>query len=226
MRPKGFLLDMNGTFMFGHDRFGPGEDFFATYQALGGGRLSATVVERAIRSTHAGMAADYADPRRVDAFPSLAHAMERHAGAAEGEIAALERVFAAHELGRVPPPFADCLRRLSLSHPLGVVSNIWARKEPWLRHFEEVGLAQIWRTLVFSSDTDSIKPSPLLFRRAIAELGLAPAHILFVGDSLEADILPAKALGMGTAWVGAAAQPHPSADWTGASLIELEAALA
>ncbi len=79
---------------------------------------------------------------------------------------------------------------------------------------------------MFSSDTDSIKPSPLLFRRAIAELGLAPAHILFVGDSLEADILPAKALGMGTAWVGAAAQPHPSADWTGASLIELEASLA
>jgi hypothetical protein len=25
--------------MFGHDRFGPGEDYFATYQAAGGRRM-------------------------------------------------------------------------------------------------------------------------------------------------------------------------------------------
>ena len=30
------LLDMNGTFMFGGDRFGPEQDFAATYHALGG----------------------------------------------------------------------------------------------------------------------------------------------------------------------------------------------
>jgi len=29
------LLDMNGTFMFGHDRFGPDEDYYATYRPLG-----------------------------------------------------------------------------------------------------------------------------------------------------------------------------------------------
>ena len=33
------LLDMNGTFMFGEDRFGEGEDFYRTYRALGGRRL-------------------------------------------------------------------------------------------------------------------------------------------------------------------------------------------
>ena len=33
------LLDMNGTFMFGHDRFGPDEDYFATYASLGGRNL-------------------------------------------------------------------------------------------------------------------------------------------------------------------------------------------
>lgn len=30
------LLDMNGTFMFGHDRFGPEEDYYATYCVMGG----------------------------------------------------------------------------------------------------------------------------------------------------------------------------------------------
>jgi FMN phosphatase YigB (HAD superfamily) len=224
-RFKALLLDMNGTFMFGQDRFGPAEDFFATYQALGGGGLGAADVERAIRATYAGLAADYSDPHRIDDFPSLAQSLRRRTDAPSGEIEALEQVFAAHELGHVPPPFADCLRRLGSSRPLGIVSNIWARKGPWLRHFEDVGIAGIWRTLVFSSDTPSIKPSPLLFQRAIAELCLAPADILFGGDSLRADIVPAKVLGMATAWVGDAARPHPSADWSGGSLLELEAAL-
>ena len=39
------LLDMNGTFMFGGDRFGPEQDFAATYHALGGRRLAAQVVQ-------------------------------------------------------------------------------------------------------------------------------------------------------------------------------------
>ena len=224
MRDKAILLDMNGTFMFGQDRFGPAEDYFSTYQMLGGGRLGAADVDRAIRLTHAALADDYADPARFDDYPSLAEALGSNSGLSEHDIEALERVFAAHELGAVPPAFADCLRRLAASRQLGVVSNIWSRKDPWLRHFDEVGIAGIWRTLVFSSDTRSMKPSPALFERALAELGLAPAEVLFVGDSLTHDIVPAKSVGMSTAWVGPAAQLHPAADWFGPSLLALEAA--
>jgi HAD superfamily hydrolase (TIGR01509 family) len=222
---KALLLDMNGTFMFGQDRFGPSEDFFATYQALGGGALGAADVDKAIRLTHAGLSADYADPARLDDYPSLAEALGQHGGLPEHDLAALEQVFAAHELGAVPPAFAECLRRLAATRELGVVSNIWSRKPPWLRHFDEIGVADIWRTLVFSSDTRSMKPSPLLFHRAISELGLGPAEILFVGDSLTHDIVPAKSLGMATAWVGPSAMPHEAADWTGPSLLALETAL-
>jgi FMN phosphatase YigB (HAD superfamily) len=222
---KALLLDMNGTFMFGEDRFGPTEDFFRTYQGLGAARLGAAEVERAIRSVYRGMSADYADPGRLDDFPSLAESLRRHTSVPEGEIAAMERVFAAHEIGCIPQPFVNCLQRLGSSHQLGIVSNIWARKEPWLRHFVEIDVAHLWRTTVFSSDTRSIKPSPVLFERAIGELGLRPSDILFVGDSLKADILPAKTLGMGTAWVGPAAEPHSFADWTAPSLLELEEAL-
>src|SRR5262249_27392781 len=42
------LLDMNGTFMFGHDRLGPGEDFHATYATLGGTRLGPDEVRRVV----------------------------------------------------------------------------------------------------------------------------------------------------------------------------------
>lgn len=225
MIPKALLLDMNGVFMFGQDRFGPAEDYFATYQALGGGGLGADEVARAIRLAHAGLAADYANPARFDDFPSLAEALNQYAGLAHSDVAALAAVFAAHELGAIPGPFADCLRRLAATRTLGVVSNIWALKDPWLRHFEAVGIADIWATQVFSSDTRSMKPSPALFERAIAALGLAPGEVMFVGDSLTHDIVPAKSLGMATAWVGPAARPHAAADWIGPSLLELEAAL-
>jgi beta-phosphoglucomutase-like phosphatase (HAD superfamily) len=224
-RYEALLLDMNGTFMFEHDRFDGPEDLFLTYQGLGGSRLDVVAVEQAVRSIYEWMLGIYTSPSRIDDFPSLAEAVRSLAGVPETDLDILEQVFAAHEMGRIPETFAECLRRLGSSYRLGIVSNIWARKEPWLRHFEEMGVADLWRTSVFSSDTRSIKPSPVLFRTAIAELGLAPAHILFVGDNLRADILPAKALGMGTAWVGAAAGRHEAADWTAPSLLELEEAL-
>lgn len=221
-RYKALLLDMNGTFMFGHDRFGPTEDFFSTYLAMGSGCLSPDEVKQAVLSVYRRMSADYSNPGRVDDFPSVAESFARHARVPEDEAVLLERVFAAHERGRVPEPFANCVRRLAARHAIGVVSNIWARKEIWLSHFEEIGIAGVWRTMVFSSDTRSIKPSPVLFRRAIDDLGVNPGDILFVGDSLRADIEPAKALGMNTAWVGAAATLHASAVWTAPSLLELE----
>jgi putative hydrolase of the HAD superfamily len=224
-RYKAILLDMNGTFMFGQDRFGQDEDFFLTYQALGGDSLSADQVESAIRAVLDTMSAFDLDPATHDDFPSLTEAFQGHANLDESDIATLVGVVAHHELGHVPKAFADCLRRLAAVHHLGVVSNIWAPKDRWLRHFEEVEISSLWKTLVFSSDTRSIKPSTMLFHRAIGELGLRPAEILFVGDSLRADILPAKALGLDTAWVGASAKVHDAADFVAPSLLRLEETL-
>lgn len=44
------LLDMNGTFMFGGDRFGPEENFAASYHRLGGSRLADRVVQEGVRA--------------------------------------------------------------------------------------------------------------------------------------------------------------------------------
>jgi putative hydrolase of the HAD superfamily/5'-nucleotidase len=222
---KALLLDMNGTFMFGQDRFGQDEDYFTAYQACGGGALDATAVRAAIGATFAGMMTDYRDPARLDDFPSVAEALARYAAAPAAEHASLAGAFAAHEQGHVSPEYAACLQRLALTHKFGVVSNIFAPKHGRLAHFDEIGLGELWTTQVFSSDGRSIKPSPALFRRAMAEVGAAPSEILFVGDNLAADILPARALGMATAWVGPHAQPHPAADWTAPSLLALEAEL-
>ena len=44
---KILLLDLNGTFMFEQDRFGPEQDYSATYRADGGTRLTAAEISTA-----------------------------------------------------------------------------------------------------------------------------------------------------------------------------------
>ena len=65
------LLDMNGTFMFGGDRFGPEQDFAATYRALGGRQLPARVVQDGVLACFETLGAIYDDSARCDAFPTV-----------------------------------------------------------------------------------------------------------------------------------------------------------
>lgn len=184
-------MDMNSTFMFNEDNFGPDEDFHATYRALGGRLLSEEQVQRSIRSCFDTMMRIYGEPESFDDFPSVAETLRRQNCIPDSELALLERVFAKHEQGTVPLAYAELLRRLSRTHQLGVFSNLWSRKEPWLSEFERIGIANIFACKIFSSDSRSIKPSPALFRTALQSFS-PDAKVLFVGDNLERDIIPAK----------------------------------
>jgi FMN phosphatase YigB (HAD superfamily) len=72
------------------------------------------------------------------------------------------------------------------------------------------------------------KPDPAIFALALARLGLPPRRALFVGDSLQQDVVPARAAGLRTAWlVGAGELPAASpADVCLRSLGDLERLLA
>jgi FMN phosphatase YigB (HAD superfamily) len=216
------LLDLNGTFMFGQDRFGPREDFARTYRSVGGRALEPRQVERAIRACYASMAADYENPDRYDDFPQVADVLRARAPCLpDGEYEHLERVFGLHELGRVPPEYAALLRGLAATHALGLVANIWSKKDLWLRELERAGVLGLFRSLVFSSDTASIKPSRVLFERAFHAFGVARSEVLFVGDSLRCDIEGAKAAGLATVWINPSGTQHPAADWVVGSLLDL-----
>ncbi len=65
------LLDMNGTFMFGGDRFGPEQDFAASYHALGGRRLAAQVVQDRVLACFETLGVIYDDSARCDSFPAV-----------------------------------------------------------------------------------------------------------------------------------------------------------
>ena len=215
------LLDMNGTFMFGHDRLGPDEDFFETYRALGGGGLSREQLAHIMSTTCDALLRDYERPECFDDFPTLAEAFLRYGRASEQEVPTLERVFAAHEIGQVPPEHGAFLRRAAKSHQLGVVSNICGSPGPWLELLRANDLFSLFEALVFSSEGRSIKPSFALFERA-RQLFPRDAAFLFVGDSLARDIIPAKELGWSTAWIAPAMSAHPAADQVVVTLPDLE----
>lgn len=63
------------------------------------------------------------------------------------------------------------------------------------------------------------KPSPKAFRHVLSQLDVAAERTLMVGDSLDFDIRPAKALGMRTAWIHDLAGEVESAGSTEADLV-------
>jgi len=200
-RYKAILFDMNETFMFGGDRLGPGEDFHATYRTVGGSALSAEAVAQCVGACVAGFLADYATPALIDDFPSLQETIARYSAQSRHEIPLLELVIARHEVGAVPGWAAQVILTLARSHRLGVVSNLWAPSHHWEPELRRSQVASVLECQVFSSDQRSIKPAHRLFLQALRTLDLPPEQVLFVGDSLERDIAPAKALGMATCWV-------------------------
>src|SRR5688572_12977403 len=99
---QAIFFDMNGTFMFGHDRLGADEDFFATYKSFGGARLTSGEVQDRVLRICAGLTRDYSDPARFDAFPTLLEAVVIY-GQLDGQDAQdIANVIAAHEVGQVP----------------------------------------------------------------------------------------------------------------------------
>lgn len=77
--------------------------------------------------------------------------------------------------------------------PLGVLSN-WDQRLPAL--LEKLELRRYFDPLVVSCFEGVEKPDLRLYRRACERVGLAPEHILYVGDKTELDLEPARALGM------------------------------
>jgi len=218
------LFDLNGTFMFGHDRLGEDEDFHATWRAHGGVGLEPAEVHRAVMAVIRDLARRYADPAEYDRFPSVTDTLRslpetRHLVPAE--IERLAEVIACHEVGDVDELHAAALRRIASSHPIGVVSNIWSQKQRWLDCLRERGLLDLFATIVFSSDGPHIKPSPVIFEKACNALDIAPGRILFVGDDPLYDIAGASAIGMRNVLVGSAETDAIEPDWRMADIPSL-----
>ena len=78
--------------------------------------------------------------------------------------------------------------------PLAVISNWDARLRPLLEQFR---LDRYFEIIVVSCEVGFAKPSPVIFEHAAKKLGIAPEHIVHVGDSAKEDVAGAKAAGVG-----------------------------
>ncbi len=80
--------------------------------------------------------------------------------------------------------------------PRAVVSN--GERGQAHRKLDALGLRPHVAAVLTPEDAGAPKPDPRMFLQAAALLGVAPGECLMVGDDAEADIAPARALGMAT----------------------------
>lgn len=92
----------------------------------------------------------------------------------------------------------EVLCRLSAKYRLGIIANQGAGLKMRLG---EYGISQYIATVASSFECGCMKPDRRLFEIALEESGCLPEHAVMVGDRLDNDVYPAKALGMGTIWI-------------------------
>ncbi len=217
---KALLLDMNGTFMFGEDRFGPTEDFSLYYSAIGG-KLSRSTINGLIRRMYDYLSVRYSDERYRHCFLSTEQALQAIADHTleDDEIQRIVATFAHHELGYVPAAYANALRTLKECFMLGAVIDIWSPKAVWLQALQESGIESLFAGISFSSDHGMVKPSPKPFELVLRQLNLPKTQAIVVGDSLRRDLGGAKNAGIDCILVGAVT--HPDAFGHCSNLLEL-----
>lgn len=109
-------------------------------------------------------------------------------------------------------PYAGAIETLTHFRQLGVrmalITNGEARNQR--RSVVTHQLEQYFHCIVIEGEFGCGKPDERVFRHALSEVGAEPADVWMVGDSLEADIAPAVALGMHAVWVDEAGAGFPS----------------
>lgn len=127
-------------------------------------------------------------------------------------------------------PFADALETLEVlkarGYRLGIIANEVAGLE---RRLDAWGLLKYVDVVAASAELGVDKPDQRMFEKALEMAGCQPWEAVMVGDRLDNDIFPAKALGMKTVWIrqGLAKYQHidlgkPGADWIIEALSDLK----
>ena len=176
---------------------GPIDLEFAWESAVDGAIASACGLE-SIRIDQAAI--DEASEAAVTAFApdAYAHMVETLCG---GDPRTIERVrqrvramVGNLEVFQLRPEIDGLLRRLrQRGLALGIVAN---QPESARARLDRAGIDGLFDHHGLSAVTGLRKPDPRAFLAAAEALGVAPAECIMVGDRIDNDIVPAKALGM------------------------------
>lgn len=119
---------------------------------------------------------------------------------------------------RCPPkvkPFDDTLETLeqlvARGFKLGVITNSFMSAAMRQRELKAHGLSPYIELMLTCGDVGKSKPHPEIFKRALSALGHNAHEVIFVGDSLEADVRGAKDSGITSVlYLGHRAKVAPS----------------
>lgn len=118
-----------------------------------------------------------------------------------GEIA---RVYFANRFRRAEPwaGTLTALRKLRGRFVLGIISN--GNTLP-----EALGIEQYFDHMIFSEQVGVAKPDPRIFEIAMERVPCFRDELLYVGDSVELDVMGAMNAGARTVWFNPRGQPYP-----------------
>lgn len=100
----------------------------------------------------------------------------------------------------------DSLKRQAIQ--TGLITNGYSET-----HREKIallGLAQSFDAIFIANEVGMLKPDPLFFAHACAELGSSPARTVMVGDRYDRDIAGAHEAGIRTIWFNIRCEPLPT----------------
>jgi HAD superfamily hydrolase (TIGR01549 family) len=86
------------------------------------------------------------------------------------------------------------LRQMGLK--LGIISNTFVSAGSLDRHLRQLGILDFFPYRVYSYQFEFRKPDRRIFDTAVAKMGEPAGNMLFVGDRIDTDIMPALKAGM------------------------------
>jgi putative hydrolase of the HAD superfamily len=110
--------------------------------------------------------------------------------------------------------------RLAAAYPLALVTN--GAPEIQARKLETLGLTDTFDSVVHAGYDTLAKPDPAPFIDAVTALGVPPASVVHVGNSVHADVWGADAAGMQTALLRGGETDHTRPHYLLASITDLQ----
>jgi len=109
--------------------------------------------------------------------------------------------------------YVDALRLFAALHGRVRVAIVANQEKATVEALKRDGFGDHIDVWGISAVVGHEKPSPEFFAWALRECGTTAAHAVHIGNRLDTDVRPAKALGLGTIFVTRGeAPPHPTAD--------------
>lgn len=116
-----------------------------------------------------------------------------------------------HEFEKLYNNVDYILQSLSQKYKLGIIAN---QTDGLVERLSSWGILKYFSLIISSWDYQIMKPDIKLFQIAVGKSGYNASETVMVGDRLDNDIFPAKAIGMKTIWIkqGFGGMQNPKTD--------------